>query len=91
MPAGPGSGTVRMRDADPSPAGQVLAAVEAAAARGRRWSTAATVAKETSLPHQAVEDALADLARRGALSRGLPGDGSPTRYRLLVKRRAAEG
>ncbi len=80
-----------MRNADPGPAGQVLAAVESAAARGRRWSTAVIVAKETSLPHQAVEDALADLARRGALSRGLPGDGSPTRYRLAVKRRAAEG
>jgi hypothetical protein len=91
MPAGPGSGTVRMRDADPGPAGQVLAALEAAAARGRRWSTVAIVAKETSLPHQAVEDALADLARRGALGRGLPGDGSPTRYRLSVRRRAAEG
>ena len=91
MPAGPGSGTERMRDPDPSPAGQVLAAVEAAAARGRRWSTAAIVAKETSLPHQAVEDALAALTRRGSLSRGLPGDGSPTRYRLSVRRRAAEG
>ena len=30
--------------------------------------------KETSLPHQAVEDALADLARRGALSRGQGND-----------------
>jgi hypothetical protein len=91
MPTGPGSGTVRMRDADPGPAGQVLAAVEAAATRGRLWSTAASVAKETSLPHQTVEDALVDLARRGALGRGLPGDGSPTRYRLSAKRRAAEG
>ena len=81
---------VQMRNADPSPAGQVLAAVEAAAARGRRWSTAAIVAREASLPHQAVEDALADLARRGALSRGLPGDGSPTHYCLAVKRGAAE-
>jgi hypothetical protein len=90
MPAGPGSGTVRMRDPNPGPAGQVLAAVDAAA-RGRRWSTAATVARETSLPQQAVEDALAGLARRGALSRGLSGDGSPTRYRISVRRRVAEG
>jgi hypothetical protein len=50
------------RSSDAGPTDLVLAAVEAATARGRRWSTTLKLVQETELPRQEVEAALVELA-----------------------------
>jgi hypothetical protein len=62
---------------------RVLAHLELAMARGRRWSTVPMIAREMWLPRKQVGGALAELARRRELVCAWPaGVEGETRYGL---------
>ena len=70
---------------------RVLAYLELATARGRRWSTVPIIAREMWLPTKQVGGALAELARRRELvCAWLAGVEGETRYGLPEAKREME-
>jgi hypothetical protein len=70
---------------------RVLAHLELATARGRRWSTVPMIAREMWLPTNQVGGALAELARRRELMCAWPaGVEGETRYGLPKAKREME-